>query len=265
VRHDVTREFLAAVTAAVTVAATSQLVTQPRSFHAARTLGSGSSAGAAEVTLSYVQIVSAPSAAARSSLTLEVSKFVLADPFSRSQNALAAPSPQALAADFFADYSDYYASSTRARVFVQPYVLDRKVRVLNSGPHVIALQMDETSDTGGAHINRLTEFSNVDARSGRVLSPNDLIVPGGKATFMQIAERYFRRARGIPLKEPFSEQDLFFSTNRGEFVLPNAIGVAADGLHFHYNTYEVASFADGPTDFTIPYGALRGILRSDLP
>ena len=264
-KHGVKHAFFAAITAALTIATTSPLVTQGRSFHAAHTLGSGASAGSAEVTLKYVQIVSAPSAAARSSLSREVSKLILWDPFSPSQKAMAAASPQALAADFFAAYWDYYSSSKRAGIFVDSFLLDRTVRILSSGPHVIALQMDETSDTGGAHLNRLTEFTNVDAQSGRVLSLNDLIAPGGRASFMQIAERYFRRARGIPQTEPFSKDDLFFSIQRGVFVLPSAIGVAADGLHFHYNTYEVASFADGPTDFTIPYVALVGIVRRDLP
>ncbi len=263
--HGVKHTFFAAVTAALTIAMTSPLVTQERSFHAAHSLGSGAAAGSAEVTLKYVQIVGAPSSAARSTLSREVARLVLWDPFSPSQKAIAAASPQALATDFFAAYADYYSSSKRAGLFVPSFLLDRTVRILSSGPHVIALQMDETSDTGGAHLNRLTEFTNVDAQSGRVLSLTDLIAPGSRASFMRIAERYFRRTRGIPQAEPFSKDDLFFSTHRGVFVLPSAIGVAADGLHFHYNTYEVASFADGPTDFTIPYVALTGIVRPDLP
>ena len=264
VRHGVTHAF-AAVAAALTIATASPLVTQGRSFHAVHVLGSGASASSAEVTLKYVQIVSAPSAVVRSSLSREVSKLVLWDPFSPSQKALAATSPQALAADFFAAYSDYYSSSKRAGLFVNPFLLERTVRILSSGAHVVALQMDETSDTGGAHLNRLTEFANVDAHSGRVLSLTDLIAPGSRAAFMRIAERYFRRTRGIPQTEPFSKDGLFFSSDRGRFVLPSAIGIAADGLHFHYNTYEVASFADGPTDFTIPYTALAGIIRPHLP
>lgn len=263
-KRDVSGAF-AALAAALTIATASPVVTQGRSFHAVHTLGSGASAGSAEVTLKYIQIVNAPSAVTRSSLSREVSRLVLWDPFSPSQKARVAASPQALSADFFAAYSDYYSSSKRAGLFVHPFLLERTVRVLGSGPHVIALQMDETSDTGGAHLESLTEFTNVDAHSGRVLSLTDIIAPGSTASFMRIAERYFRRTRGIPQMEPFSKSGLFFSTHRGQFVLPSAIGIGADGLHFHYNTYEVASFADGPTDFTIPYAALAGVIRPHLP
>ena len=70
--HGVKHTFSATVAAALTIATTSPLVTQERIFHAAHSLGSGAAAGSAEVTLKYVQIVGAPSAAARTSLSREV-------------------------------------------------------------------------------------------------------------------------------------------------------------------------------------------------
>jgi Protein of unknown function (DUF3298) len=257
------RALSIALVAMLSIAAAPRLVTHMQSFHAKRVFGSASSGGSAEVTLKYPEIVSAPSSAARRSLTREISAFVLNDYFGASEKAAA--SPQALAADFFNAYADFYRTSVKLHNFAQPYFLVRNVRVLATGPHVISLWMDEGADIGGAHPQSYTRFSNVDAQSGRVLSIDDLIVRTGRARFNRIAERYFRKARGIPMDQSFTKQGDFFSYQHGAFALPKTIGVGADGLHLYYNTYEVASYADGPTEFTIPYAALAGVVRSSLP
>jgi len=243
-------------------ATTPRLVTRAQNFHAVRSFGVGSSKREAEIKLSYPSIAGGPSIAARSALNHAVLNFVLGNEFGQSRKP--ASSPKALAADFFTAYENYYASSRKMHTFAQPYLLERAVRILNTGPHVVSLQMDEFSDMGGAHPNSLTLLANVDALSGKVLTIDDLIIPGSKTALMRIAERYFRNARSIPQNQRFTRSGDFFS-EQGKFVLPKEVAIESTGLRLYYNSYEVASYVDGPTDFTIPFSALAGVIRPNLP
>jgi hypothetical protein len=51
--------------------------------------------------------------------------------------------------------------------------------------------------------------------------------------------------------------DFFFGK---DFVLPENIGYNEEGLLLLYNTYEIASYAMGITEFTIPYSEINNLL-----
>jgi hypothetical protein len=36
-----------------------------------------------------------------------------------------------------------------------------------------------------------------------------------------------------------------------------------EGVHFFYNPYEIAAYARGPIELTIPYEELKGIIRKE--
>ena len=48
-------------------------------------------------------------------------------------------------------------------------------------------------------------------------------------------------------------------------MLSDNFGVMREGLVFHYNPYDVAPFALGPTTITLPWAAVGRHVRADGP
>jgi len=121
--------------------------------------------------------------------------------------------------------------------------------------NIITLAISTYSFEGGAHGNDQIKFLNLDAKTGKALSQSDIIK--NDIDFKTLTESYF-----IKLIESEDEdlklEDFFF----GEpFKLPENIGFSEDGLVFLYNVYEVASYAQGYTEFVIPFDDMEPYLK----
>ncbi|OUR93941.1 hypothetical protein A9Q87_04330 [Flavobacteriales bacterium 34_180_T64] len=112
---------------------------------------------------------------------------------------------------------------------------------------LISIAINSYLDTGGAHGNSYIEFLNFDPTTGHVLKTSDLIreLEG----FTALVETYFLKEEATKSEEEQIE-DVFFGKG---FQLPESIGFSDDGVIILYNTYEIASYAQGITEFTIPY------------
>lgn len=120
---------------------------------------------------------------------------------------------------------------------------------------IITIAISTYEFKGGAHGNDKIKFLNLDAKTGSVLKQDDIV--DNSETFKDLAETYFLKnleVRGENLKI----EDYFF----GEpFHLPENIGFSADGLVLLYNVYEVASYAQGYTEFAIPFEDAQNYLK----
>ena len=94
-----------------------------------------------------------------------------------------------------------------------------------------------------------------DPSTGRQLTLAEIVPDTNQVKL--IAEEAFRQARELTPGESLSEAGFFW----GEpFQLPENWALTADGLYFFYNPYEVAAYAMGITEFTIPRAKLPGML-----
>jgi len=108
---------------------------------------------------------------------------------------------------------------------------------------------------GGAHGNDQIKFLNLDAKTGQPFSQSDLIT--NEKDFKTLAESYFLKSLEIENSD-LKMEDYFF----GEpFHLPENIGFSDDGLVLLYNVYEVASYAQGYTEFVIPFEDVESYLK----
>ncbi len=124
--------------------------------------------------------------------------------------------------------------------------------------HIICIAVNSYLDTGGAHGNSHVNFLNFDKRTGNLLKREDIIAD--EDAFKSIAKSYFEKATK-PLSDDESEQDMFF----GEaFQLPENIGFNEEGVILLYNIYEIASYAQGVTEFVIPYKEATPFLKIQL-
>jgi len=128
---------------------------------------------------------------------------------------------------------------------------DGEVMYLSS--EIISIAISSYTNTGGAHGNSVITFYNFDSISGEILENSEII--SNLDAFTTIAEQHF--IVDVKMEEAESIDDYFF----GEpFHLPENIGYNEEGLVLLYNTYEVASYAMGITEFTIPFEEIESLL-----
>jgi hypothetical protein len=117
---------------------------------------------------------------------------------------------------------------------------------------LVCVQLDAYSFLGGAHPSTSTAFVTVNARTGREIDPRTLI--RNMKAFTDSAEKAFREVNDMSASEDFGSRGYWFKAD--QFLLPDNIGFTADSLILHYNAYDIAPYAMGPTRITMPRSAL---------
>ncbi|QJD80861.1 DUF3298 and DUF4163 domain-containing protein [Spirosoma rhododendri] len=135
--------------------------------------------------------------------------------------------------------------------------LDTKLDTLYTSQKVLTVRMENYAYTGGAHPNTNVMFMNFDRQTGNVLALTDMV--SDTTALLTIVERAFRKDQGLLPQYNLEERGYFLRD--GQFFLPANIGIDRKGLTFYYNPYEIAAYALGPIEVTVPYEQLGGILK----
>jgi Protein of unknown function (DUF3298)/Deacetylase PdaC len=115
---------------------------------------------------------------------------------------------------------------------------------------IISIAINSYLNTGGAHGNMNVTFLNFNPKTGDVLTFDDLFTNKGDMT--KAVKPFFDE------KTKAENTAYFFGE---EFHLPENIGFTDDGIIFFYNIYEIASYADGITEFTVPFEDIDSFLK----
>lgn len=122
--------------------------------------------------------------------------------------------------------------------------------VTYQSPMLISIAINSYINSGGAHGNLNVTFFNFDASTGELLQFDDLF--NDKEGLKEIVKTHFEE------ETKGSEINYFF----GEpFSLPANIGFNDEGIVCFYNVYEIASYADGITEFTVPFEDVEAYLN----
>jgi hypothetical protein len=119
--------------------------------------------------------------------------------------------------------------------------------------YVITISVDSYTFTGGAHGNSVITLLNFDPETGNLYTQNDIFIKSNKLT--ELVEKYFKKES---VSKSNNDGDYFFGE---DFKLPENVGFNEEGVIFLYNTYEIASYAQGITEFTIPYAEIYDYLN----
>ena len=119
---------------------------------------------------------------------------------------------------------------------------------------IISIALSIYEFKGGAHGNDQINFLNLNATTGEVIENNQLVNDSLK--LKEIAKTYFIEELKASSND-INLEDYFYGK---AFQLPENIGLGEEGLIMLYNTYEIASYAQGYTEFVIPFEALDSIL-----
>lgn len=158
------------------------------------------------------------------------------------------------------------ALDTAGRHFVDMYLNDLKenpdwvvgysteikdtVPLLNS--KVVTIQMDGYSFTGGAHPNPFGLLVSYDLSKGA--KPLEIIDLVSDTNAVRPAlERAYKVLKGLKETDPLS--DLVYPEIK-QIPMPGNVGVAANGIRFFYNAYEIAPYAVGSSDVLLTWEQL---------
>ena len=152
----------------------------------------------------------------------------------------------------FDDEYSSFKSDIEESALVWEAIFDAEV--IYQSTDVICIAVNGYMNTGGAHGNMNITLYNFDGETGDILEPKDLLSDVDK--FTDFVKPYFIEA--IAEKGDAGIEEYFFGD---PFHLPANIGINDDGLLMLYNVYEIGSYAQGITEFTIPFEDVQTFLQ----
>lgn len=153
-----------------------------------------------------------------------------------------------------ADFEAYFWRTANLRDDVY---LSTRVRYHTSALTVLELDVGQYR-TGMAHGISGTQFLNWDNATQKVLTLDDLLVPGQRPAF----EQALRAAHQRWLQQsPAAQADPANFGRMWPFVSSDNVGLTALGLVVKYQPYEIAPYVAGKPELLIPVTELRGILK----
>jgi len=142
---------------------------------------------------------------------------------------------------------------------VQPWTITTSAELIWESESFYSFEMHDSRYTGGAHGSYTTVLTTFDAEAmNSIRSPEILFKEGSYGTALEIFEQQFRKSNGISSDESLSEAGFWFEEE--EFVLNNNIALTETGIRIFYNHYEIAPYAAGTFEITVPYSDLKLIL-----
>lgn len=146
--------------------------------------------------------------------------------------------------DFAKEYNTFINDFPESK---QKWELLVDSEVIYESPEIISISLSTYIDTGGAHGNTHVIFLNFDPKTGEQLTKDQIIAD--KAAFTELAIKYFK----ADLETKQNDLDVVDSFYGKDFMLPETIGYSEEGIVILYNTYEIAAYSFGITEFVIPY------------
>ena len=141
--------------------------------------------------------------------------------------------------------------------------LERNIKIAYASEDLVTLVYSEEGNTGGAHPFSGQRYYVMNLQNGQQMTLKDLLNPGYEGEINVIAEQAFRDSRNIAPDVSLEGEGFWFQNNT--FAINNNFGILEDGLAFHFNAYEVAPYAMGTSDFTIPYEDIMSLIPPNSP
>lgn len=116
---------------------------------------------------------------------------------------------------------------------------------------------------GGAHGMPGFYSVNYDLETKKILSFYDLVNASDSTVLLTLGEKYFRQANKLDATTKLDELGYFW--DGGKFYFTDVFTITDDGLMFTYSPYEIASYAAGMPEMTIPFAELKPYLTENSP
>lgn len=155
-------------------------------------------------------------------------------------------------------YTTDYLKETDGEVFSSDHYSNTEINIFSITNRTFTIVVSDESYTGGAHGAYGNQFYNYDKYTGKPIQLNALFRPHTMKALRAIAEKVYRKKKGLMPYDDLTEKDDWFEN---KFVLPENIGLDNNGLYLYYMPYEIKAYAYGSTEFVIPYRLLASIAK----
>lgn len=109
---------------------------------------------------------------------------------------------------------------------------------------------------GGAHGSHTISYMNFVSSTGQLLTLDDVFAPGYQEPLTHILLTALEEKLGVKTLDELHENGFLTWT---EMYPSKNFLLAPEGIRFYYNAYEIAPYAAGPTELTIPYEAVKDL------
>ena len=109
---------------------------------------------------------------------------------------------------------------------------------------------------GGAHGSHTISYMNFVPSTGQLLTLDDMFAPGYQEPLTHILLTALEEKLGVKTLDELHENGFLTWT---EMYPSKNFLLAPEGIRFYYNAYEIAPYAAGPTELTIPYEAVKDL------
>jgi hypothetical protein len=126
---------------------------------------------------------------------------------------------------------------------------------------LLCLSLQSDAYTGGAHGIQGISHITFDTRSGKRIKLSDWVNPGFEKRWADLGAMRIREDAGQKPDTPLTEAGMFEDTlalNENWFITPGGMG-------FSYEPYEIACYARGIVEFTLPWKAIAQDIKPGTP
>lgn len=203
--------------------------------------------------------ISYPELIEKTPLADSLSKLILLG-ITSSENT--APNLEAYADSFIYNYELF----SKEMQETMAWYMNLEVKVEHNSPNIFSIGAYDDEFTGGAHPNGYVIYTNLNRKTGEVISLSDIFKSGTLKTLNTIAEKLFREQNEIAPNIKLDEAGYFvFNEEKlGTFSINNNFLLTKDGIRFYYNTYEIAPYVVGPSSVFIRWEMLSQILKKEF-
>lgn len=140
---------------------------------------------------------------------------------------------------------------------MMPWEANLKAKHHYQSPNLVQVNIDYNTFTGGAHGMYAKQVLSFNPLTGQKLKTEDFFkdIEGLK----KMATQKFRSEMKIPENQTLMEAGYFFQD--ADFVLPENIFFSQNGITFHYNVYEIASYAQGAISLDFDWKEVAAFIK----
>ena len=208
----------------------------------------------ASVYFEYPEFTRAANAAVLDSLNQEVQEYLLTPLLNEGE----ADTPERVIELFFQEFQQLLEDMPD---YATQWTAERHVKVETDTLGILCLSFSEYAYTGGAHGISQLQFGNYDLRTGKRLALTDILNDGFHSWLNTVGEKKFRGLKQLKAEESLEQAGYIFDD--ANFSLNDNFAVRPQGLLFYFNSYEIASYAEGTTELLIPYSEIKELIRPD--
>ncbi|MDR1106747.1 MAG: RsiV family protein [Treponema sp.] len=125
-----------------------------------------------------------------------------------------------------------------------------------SDPDILVISRDRDYYLGGAHGTREKQYFSVSRSRGAELEPGDFVPPEKDGAFLTLIEDALREYSGLRPGALLGEGG-FFEDALEE--IPDNFYPGRAGMVFRWNPYDIAPYAMGPIEVTVPWEKIRSL------